>query len=77
MRISKDQKLISTLLSGKPPKKYEGKQVAVFEGKIYLLPDDDKKSGEFISKLIKEHPKSIPTITYVPKQGTYILLTKK
>lgn len=73
----KDEKIIQTLHSDKAPKKYQGKQVAVFRGKTYLLPEDDKKSGEFINKLLKEHPKSTPTITFAPKHGTYILIAKK
>ena len=73
----RDEKIIQILHSDKAPKKYLGKQVAVFGGKAYLLPENDKKSGEFINKLLREHPKSIPTITFVPKHGTYILLINK
>lgn len=77
MRVSKDQKVIGTLLSDKAPKKYQGKQVIVLNGKVYLPPDDDKKAGEFLYRLIKQHPKLTPTLTFVPKPGMYILLLNK
>ena len=77
MKISKDQKVIKTLLSDRAPKKYQGKEVVVIEGKVYLFPKDDKKAGEFLNSLIKKHPGSIPTLTFVTKPGMYILLANK
>lgn len=73
----KDQKIISTLLSDKVPRKYQGKQVVVCGGEVYVLPREDKKAGDFINRLVEKHPGSTPTITFVPKQGTYILLIQK
>ena len=72
--ISSRDQIITNLLSGKMDKKYEGKQVVVFDNKVYLLPEDDKKSAKFVEKLIKKNPKSTPTIAFVPKEGSYILL---
>lgn len=70
---TQDDKILTNLLSGKAAKKYEGKQVVVFEGDVYILPADDKKSKEVLNKLISKHPNVMPTITFVPKHGTYIL----
>lgn len=72
-----DEKILTNLLSGKTAKKYEGKQVVIVEGKIYILPQDDKKSKEFLNKLIAINPKATPTITFVPKHGAYILILNK
>lgn len=73
-----DQKIISTLLSDKAPKKYQGKEVVILGGEIYTLPKDDKKAANFFNKLIKENPDKIPTLVDVPKANmTYILPTFK
>ena len=73
----KDEKIIQKLHSDKAPKKYQGKEVAVVAGKVYLMPEDDKKAGGFINKLLSKHPKLTPALTFVPKPGTYILFFKK
>lgn len=73
----KDEKILANLLSGKTAKKYEGKQVVICEGHVYVLPGDDKKAGDFFNRLIAKHPKSTPTITFVPRHGTYILVLEK
>ncbi len=69
-----DEKILTSLLSGKTAKKYEGKQVVIIGGEVYVLPQDDNKSKEVLNKLIAKHPKVTPTITFVPKHGTYILV---
>lgn len=74
---TQDEKILTNLLSGKTAKKYEGKQVVIVEGKVYILPQDDKKSKEVLNNLIAKHPKIMPTITFVPKHGTYILILNK
>lgn len=74
---TQEDKILTNLLSGKSAKKYEGRQVVIVEGKVYVLPYDDKKSKEVINKLISKHPKAIPTVTFVPKAGTYILILNK
>lgn len=72
-----DEKILAHLLSGKSSRRYEGKQVVICEGEVFILPEDDRKAKEFFNKLIIEHPKVTPTITFVPKHGTYILISKK
>ena len=74
---TQEDKILTNLLSGRSAKKYEGRQVVVVGGKIYILPYDDKKSKELLNNLISKHPKSTPTITFVPKHGTYILILNK
>lgn len=68
-----DAKILQTLLSGRAGKKYEGKQVVICAGEVYIFPQDDNKSKDFLNELIRKHPTVTPTITFVPKQGTYIL----
>ena len=75
-KITTKDQIITSLLSGKMGKKYEGKQVVLFEGKVYVLPSDDLKSAKFLEELIKKYPKSTPTLAFVPKKGSYILLAK-
>lgn len=76
MRIQ-NEKILATLLSDKAAKKYEGKQVVVFGGEVYILPENDRKAKQFLNKLMTERPKVTPTITFVPKHGTYILIVTK
>ncbi len=71
--VSKDH-IIANLLSGKMGKKYEGKQVVLFDEKVYVLPEDDKESAKFVERLVKQNPRSTPTVAFVPKKGSYILL---
>ena len=74
---TQDDKILTNLLSGKAGKKYEGKQVVIIGGEIYILPKDDKNSKEILNNLIAKHPKITPIITFVPKHGTYILILNK
>lgn len=70
-------KILANLLSGKAAKKYEGKQVVIYGENVYILPQDDNKSKDFLNKLITQHPNATPTIAFVPKHGTYILIINK
>lgn len=72
-----DEKILTNLLSGKAAKRYEGKQVVICAGRVFVFPKDDKKSRELLGKLIAKYPKEAPTIAFVPKQGTYILLLQR
>jgi len=74
---TQDDKILTNLLSGKAAKKYEGKQVVILGGNVYILPRNDKKSKETINSLINKYPNTTPTITFVPKHGTYILVLNK
>ncbi len=76
MKANQDQKIISSLLSGKAPKKYEGKEVVVQKGEIYILPSNDKGASNLLNSLIKKHSGIVPTLVSVPKHGTYILIHK-
>lgn len=75
--MKRNGKILANLLSGKAAKKYEGKQVVIYGEKVYILPQDDNKSKDFFNKLITQHPKVTPTITFVPKHGTYILIVNR
>lgn len=70
-----DKTVIAALLSGKGPKKYEGKEVVVLKGKVYLLPDDDQEAKEFFDNLIVKNPKATPTLVDVPTRDIYILIS--
>lgn len=77
MKVNQDQKIISSLLEGKAPKKYEGKEVVVQNGEIYILPSDDKRASNLLNSLIKRNSGVVPTLVSVPKHGTYILIIHK
>lgn len=70
---SKDEKVLSFLLSGRAGKKYKGKQVVVFNGEVYILPEGDQEAAQFVSKLRKKNKKVMPILTFVPREETYIL----
>ncbi|GEM_PF-4485118 len=72
-----NEKILTNLLSGKTAKKYEGKQVVICGGQVFVFPKDDNKSKEMLDKLITKYPNSTPTIAFVPKHGTYILNLQK
>lgn len=74
---TQDDKILTNLLSGKAAKRYEGKQVVIIGGEAHILPRSDKKSKETINSLINKYPNTTPTITFVPKHGTYILVLNK
>ena len=73
-RVLLRDQTITNLLAGKMGKKYEGKQVVIIGGEVYILPDNDQKSARFLNELVKKNPKSTPTIAFVPKKGSYILI---
>ena len=74
MGQSNKNKILASLLSGKVAKKYQGKQVLIVGKKIYILPANDQKAADFVNSLLAKKPQITPTITFVPKQGTYILI---
>lgn len=53
--------------------KYSGKHIIIIGGKIYA-----RKTGiashQLLSQLVKKHPEETPVVTYIPKEGTLILL---
>lgn len=56
--------------------KYSGRHIVIIGGKIYV-----RKTGiashQLLSQLIKKYPKETPIVTYIPKEGTLILLREK
>jgi hypothetical protein len=74
MRGKDKEEILSMLLSGKVAKKYRGKQVVIFDRQVFILPENDEKAAKFVNSLIAKKPGITPTITFVPKQGTYILV---
>ena len=75
--MQKDERIVHELLSGKKGKKYEGRNVVVIAGQIHMLPEDPRKAKKILNQLIAEHPNITPTVTFVPRQGIYILFLKK
>lgn len=61
---------------GKAKEKYKGKQVVIFDGKAYILPENDQEAASFVAKLREKKPKTIPILTFVPREETYILHLK-
>ena len=53
--------------------KYKGQHIIIIGGKIYST-KTGRASSELLEKLLKEYPKKIPTITYIPAEDSLILL---
>ncbi|MFZ5366464.1 MAG: hypothetical protein ACOZBZ_04235 [Patescibacteria group bacterium] len=70
MRKTSTKTLISQAF--KNPK-YAGKHLVVIKGKIFAT-KTGKAQVSLLDKLVKKYPKETPTILYVPKADTLILL---
>ena len=78
-KISKTQKTLSLLLSGKSKeaKKYAGKHVFVVKDEVVPLKEKEEDIWKDIKKLKKQYGE-MPVITFVPRQDiSYILLICK
>lgn len=53
--------------------KYKGKHIIAIGGKIYATKTGKAKS-ELLDKLLKKYPSTTPTITYIPKVDSLILI---
>ena len=53
--------------------KYQGKHIIVIGGKIYAA-KTGKESARQLEELLKKYPKETPSITYIPKVDTLILI---
>ena len=53
--------------------KYSGKHIIIIGGKIYAT-NTGMASSELLDKLLHKYPREVPTITYVPREETLILL---
>lgn len=73
---TKKEKLIDSLYAGKLAKKYRGKHVVIVGGKVYTLPHNEGEADELFEKLEKRYPQETPTLLFVPKEESYILLCR-
>ena len=69
-----DKKIVNQLLAGKVGQRYQGKQVIVCEGEIHVVPNSSQRVDQLLIQLTKKYPGSTPTVTFVPKPSTYILV---
>ena len=53
--------------------KYQGKHIIIIDGKIYAA-KTGKESARQLEELLKKYPKETPSITYIPKVDTLILI---
>jgi hypothetical protein len=53
--------------------KYKGKHIITIGEKIYATKTGKAKSA-LLDKLLKKYPKQTPTITYIPKVDSLILI---
>jgi len=74
MKKDIDKKILYQLLSGKKGKQYQGKQVIICAGDVFVVPGNRPAVDALMRKLAKNYPDITPTVTFVPKQATYILL---
>lgn len=73
---SEKEKIIESLFSGKPAKRYRGKHVVVIGDEVHVLPYDEQEADRLFEKLEKEYPEETPTLLFVPKEESYILLCR-
>ncbi len=55
--------------------RYRGRHIVAIGGKIYST-RTGKQSLDLLEKLERQFPKAIPTLTYVPKSGSLILMLR-
>jgi hypothetical protein len=72
-RSLQDTELVDRLLSGTAEERYQGKQVVVMGGQIFILPEDDRKAATLVEDLEKKYPNQIPHLVFVPRSEAYIL----
>ncbi|OGK09649.1 hypothetical protein A2767_07375 [Candidatus Roizmanbacteria bacterium RIFCSPHIGHO2_01_FULL_35_10] len=53
---------------------YKGRHIIIMKGKVYATKTGKAKT-QLLNKLLKKYPKEIPTITYIPKVDSLILLS--
>lgn len=54
--------------------KYQGKYVVIVDKEVFSTKSGQKHT-EILEKLIKKYPEKTPLITYIPKEGTLILVS--
>lgn len=70
---AQNEEIVSKLLSGTAEVQYQGKQVVVIGGDVFILPDDDREAAALVEDLEEQHPDEIPQVVFVPHAGTYVL----
>lgn len=55
--------------------KYQGKHIVAIANKVFTA-DTGEAANELLTKAIKKHPRSTPTITYIPKDQMLVLCQK-
>ncbi|OGK12158.1 hypothetical protein A3C98_04880 [Candidatus Roizmanbacteria bacterium RIFCSPHIGHO2_02_FULL_37_15] len=53
---------------------YKGRHIIIIGGKVYATKTGKAKT-QLLNKLLKKYPKETPTITYIPKVDSLILLS--
>lgn len=53
--------------------KYRGKHVVYIAGKVFAT-DTGKAKTKLLEKLLQEYPREIPTILYIPKVDSLVLI---
>lgn len=55
--------------------KFKGKQIVVAGNEARILSTKNKKERiKLLTSLVKKYPQSIPTIAFIPKENTLILI---
>lgn len=53
--------------------RYKGKHIIIMGGKVYATKTGKAKT-KLLHELLNKHPKDTPTITYIPKVDSLILI---
>ena len=61
------------LLSALSSPKYRGRHLVIVKGKIFAA-QTGQAATKIFREVVKKYPKEKPTITYIPKDGSLILL---
>ena len=69
-QVSKKEILVKKIYSNP---KYKGKHVVIVGGKIFSTRTGSAAS-KMLEKLLKKYPAKTPTLTYIPKAETLILI---
>lgn len=63
------------ILKASADPKYKGRQIVVVGKEIHVLTTKNKKErAKLLTSLVRKYPTSTPTITYIPKDNTLILI---
>ncbi len=71
MKKKADSKVLSKKIYSDP--KYKGRHIIIIGGKIFAS-KTGLTASKMLEELLKKYPRSTPTLTYIPKADTLILL---